>query len=1504
MPTYWINGKRHFSDRDLTPDELESLSGPSLKPTPQKSFIKSAWETLSTPLTTAPQKAASRFNEMFMGQSDLGLQAANDLVPGMGTGLSMIGGFGRGVVEGLGNVATQLTSPIDLASLALGGGELAAARAATSGLRGAEGAAAAARTAQNLGRARQIASAPVAAHGAVNLIHGESTPMERLMAIPEAAGGLAGTIAPIYSGGARYQVPPPDFNMADMGNVGPYGPTAPINRQLPPAPPPELPIRPPMRELPPGVMEGEILNPVDLAPPPVDPRITSIAPETITPDIISNPIDDLGRELGGYAGPPARTTPPVEIPPEFMNRIPELPIQDRTLTQDINNAMSELAARRTARQTDDLVSGMRDDDRGIDSTRQANMNLIDRIQDPELREAELTRFEDLVEREPDEIIQIMREENHTRLPEAEMILRETNPAKIAENLQKLNTQMEELAKIAYEPRNPTQQREFDNEYEDLGTLQTLATAKYERATQRTLKGEPAYSQTEEGLIKLDVGDAEDVIPIMANTYAGHTVSVAGKELIQNALDAVKDLGGKGKISVNIDPMQRRLTVSDTGPGLTKQELATIYTDLSRSGKRGRGDTIGEMGFGKMAYLATGEKVFITTISKDPTTGKLMKYSLGGTPQELIKGVRPTEEIAPPGSTTGTIVEYIPKSDENFSPLNAYVENLKKYSTVHTPMNVRTHDWIGKESIFEIPKGTLNPKEVIGSGQSKGAKFAISVPENAQELPKQANVINLILVNRGMFQGVDQFAVPFGISNMPDRLVVNIEPIVDAKSPDYPLTVPTRERLTWRTKLEVDKVIKDKIINEKIKNRDAEIQRIYDNAPVSALGNFVIQDTGARFTPEEAQYMLDSPLLSTIADEMQKMVSVLSDIFAPELLNATVEKVGFVFDIKLRGVNIANPSDPKKMAVFINPGILLGYKDVSQTVNGILHTTLHEFAHTMARDEGKDFTRTLGNVYEKFGIEKQEPYAKVIRNAIAPVKNGVQRNNPEVQEILSRYNESRRREATSPDLLIREGISQSAQSAGQERVSFSRESDGEGTPPPLGREVDRAKASALREGWNLPRGLMSVDMPFVTSAALRQGLPWVASRYWWEAWVKQAQAFGSEKAYRNQIDVIERDNLFRPQARFRGQGNKPIFDPSIAEQMGLVLTDLTDLTSREEVLKSTWAERIPVYGKWVRGSNRAYTSFLNHIRSSAFKQLTTDMGAWNGRVITNEPLAREISNFINTTTGRGSGKLTLGISKDKSATLDLERVMGPLGEVFFSPRLWKSRLDMLNPSTYILASPQIRKQWIKAWLATVGAWWGIASLLEMMGATVSKDPNNSDFGKARIGNTRIDPGGGFQQNLVIANRILNPLGKNTTPIQETGVTPIDLATGPLRFGGGGITSPVSGRFQPYGQEFRGETRMSDALRFTANKLHPSGKYIYDFFNRNKRQPFYLGDRTAQLFVPMFAGDLAETIMTDPGLAVLSLGASSIGMGAQTFEGGPGKPTFTPLTGLEAYDPTFR
>lgn len=397
---------------------------------------------------------------------------------------------------------------------------------------------------------------------------------------------------------------------------------------------------------------------------------------------------------------------------------------------------------------------------------------------------------------------------------------------------------------------------------------------------------------------------------------------------------------------------------------------------------------------------------------------------------------------------------------------------------------------------------------------------------------------------------------------------------------------------------------------------------------------------------------------------------------------------------------------------------------------------------------------------------------------------------------------------------------------------------------LGVIADKKRESALVEAFNFPRGVMA-SMDF--SAPLRQGLGLIHKKEFWSAIKPMFKAWASEDAFRQSQQAIAERPLFRERPNPKNPDN-PL--PSFADDAGLKLTDLTDLSKREEAIMSTWAEKVP----GVRRSNRAYVAFLNNLRADTFESLIKSGKVFGADANANLPLARELANFVNTATGRGSlGKL------EQSAVA--------LNTLFFSPRLIASRLQMMNPQYYIMANPVVRREALKSLFAIATAGNVITQLGKMAGGEVSGDPTSSDFGKLKIGNTRVDPYGGFQQYIVLASRLLS----------------------------GKVTSSTSGNeYDIYNPEGPYDPSAAEVgLRFMRGKMHPVLGFAWSLLAGKKEMSGEKMDFTtmnpmenaiAQRFIPILLQDFYELSKSEelsPELKALIGTLSTFGMGSQTY-----------------------
>lgn len=329
------------------------------------------------------------------------------------------------------------------------------------------------------------------------------------------------------------------------------------------------------------------------------------------------------------------------------------------------------------------------------------------------------------------------------------------------------------------------------------------------------------------------------------------------------------------------------------------------------------------------------------------------------------------------------------------------------------------------------------------------------------------------------------------------------------------------------------------------------------------------------------------------------------------------------------------------------------------------------------------------------------------------------------------------------------------------IALLRKAFGNDFADAVGQAVDASQSTkdkilgGVGQVVGLPKSIMaSYDL----SGTLRQG-GILASRFPAEA----ASAFKDELKYFASTDAFKKG--------MEEIANRPTFDLMMKSKLAVTGTEALDKT--EEQFVSNLAEKIPGFGRGVAASDRAYTGFLTKLRADVFDNIVSKY-ADEGIQLGDKEL-KDIATFINTASGRGDlGKY-------------LEQHSQTLSTALFSPRLWKSRLDMLNPVYYAKLSGPARKYALQSAATFAGEASIVLGLASLAGAKVETDMRSSDFGKIKVGNTRYDILGGLQQNIVFAWREISGQKKNS----ETGdIT--DLTAG--KFGSADRLSTLSDMIQ--------------------------------------------------------------------------------------------------------------
>ena len=375
---------------------------------------------------------------------------------------------------------------------------------------------------------------------------------------------------------------------------------------------------------------------------------------------------------------------------------------------------------------------------------------------------------------------------------------------------------------------------------------------------------------------------------------------------------------------------------------------------------------------------------------------------------------------------------------------------------------------------------------------------------------------------------------------------------------------------------------------------------------------------------------------------------------------------------------------------------------------------------------------------------------------------------------------------------------------------------------------RAKAVSkgldiLSNALNLPRSVMSsMDL----SAPLRQGIFMIGRKELWKGIPGMFKQFGSETAY----NAVMADIKSRPRYQ-------------LMEDSGLSIADLGGrLVDREERFISTWAEKIPLAGRGIRASERAYTGFLNKLRADVFDSIAQKYEDAGVDLKSFSKNTRDISRFINNATGRGDlGKFN--------------QAAPALSGIFFSPRLLASRVHMLNPWEYYKLDPIVRKEALKSLASFGGIAATTAMLAKLAGADVETDPRSSDFAKVKVGNTRYDILGGFGQYLTLGARVQQNEKKN-----------------------------AKGEVVELGKKY-GSDDFTDVIKdFGLNKFSPLASFVVDW-RRGKDaigQPFELQKAVISRFIPLFLQDATELIKEEGAVGIPMSLPGLFGVGINTYD----------------------
>lgn len=295
----------------------------------------------------------------------------------------------------------------------------------------------------------------------------------------------------------------------------------------------------------------------------------------------------------------------------------------------------------------------------------------------------------------------------------------------------------------------------------------------------------------------------------------------------------------------------------------------------------------------------------------------------------------------------------------------------------------------------------------------------------------------------------------------------------------------------------------------------------------------------------------------------------------------------------------------------------------------------------------------------------------------------------------------------------------------------------------------------------------------------------------------------------------------------------------------------DLGTVEEAFPTSLPEKVWVLGRAFKASETAFQGTAYRLRADIADNLMKSLEK-AGRDVSDPALLKSIGEYVNSLTGRGSLGRAEGFAKH-------------FNNLFFSPKFFKSNLDFLTAHAFDRnMDPALKKRALGNLLKTIASvGTGLAIAKAVNPDAVNFDPTSSDFGKIKVGNTRVDVTAGLSS-------IIN-LGARSADILARGATQGEVKLGAKKYD----------KNNPLGEIL---------LSFTQNKLAPLPRTMLDLsagrdFNKNPVNLTSVEGLTnlgIDLFAPLPVSNTVELAKDDESIGVvLGTMLDGLGIGTNTY-----------------------
>lgn len=193
----------------------------------------------------------------------------------------------------------------------------------------------------------------------------------------------------------------------------------------------------------------------------------------------------------------------------------------------------------------------------------------------------------------------------------------------------------------------------------------------------------------------------------------------------------------------------------------------------------------------------------------------------------------------------------------------------------------------------------------------------------------------------------------------------------------------------------------------------------------------------------------------------------------------------------------------------------------------------------------------------------------------------------------------------------------------------------------------------------------------------------------------------------------------------------------------------DLGTVEEAYPTSLPEKVPLLGRLYKASETAFNGTAYRLRADVADQMMRE-AVRAGRDVTDKELLRSIGTYVNSLTGRGDLGRAEGFAK-------------AFNNLFFSPRFFKSNVDFLTAHMFDRTMDPLLKRRaainLMRMIAGVGS--GLAAAKAINPDLVNFDATSADFGKVKVGDTRVDVTAGMASLLNLLARSADIVARGAT-----------------------------------------------------------------------------------------------------------------------------------------------